>query len=89
MHTDETYVGKVMSDLVQRRGELHEVAPRDSARTVLALTPLSELLGYSTALRTMTSGTAALSMELSTYRKMSSIEQNKVVEEALGFGRRF
>lgn len=58
---------------------------RQNNRTVEAVTPLSELLGYSTALRIITSGNGSFSMELSHYHRVASQEQEKVIKRMTGF----
>ena len=85
VHTDENYVGMVMSDLTQRRSQINDVQARGDTRTVCATTPLSELRGYSTQLRTFTSGTANFSMELATYQRMTLHEQRNAMQAVTGF----
>lgn len=48
-------------------------------------TPLSELLGYSTIIRTLSSGTATFSMEFSEYRKMPPVDEEKAIMSVRGF----
>lgn len=48
-------------------------------------TPLAELMGYSTTLRTITSGTATFTMEFLDYKIMSTIDENKAIESVRGF----
>jgi elongation factor G len=57
---------------------------RTGARIVKAKVPLSEMFGYVTALRTITSGRATSSMEFSHYAELSSSIAKQVVEEAGG-----
>ena len=57
---------------------------RTGARIVKAKVPLSELFGYVTALRTITSGRATSSMEFSHYSEVSTSIAKVVVEEAKG-----
>ena len=78
-------LGSVLSDLSNRRGNILEIQADGLARTVHAHTPLSELVGYATCLRTMTSGTAMFSMELAQYKIMSDAEQEKTMEMATNF----
>ncbi|XP_064602469.1 ribosome-releasing factor 2, mitochondrial-like [Liolophura sinensis] len=83
--TDEDYLHFVMSDLAQRRSHIQGVEAREQVRVVKAITPLSEMMGYSTVLRSITSGTAFFSMELAQYEVMSLSEQNKVLQKLTGF----
>lgn len=54
-------------------------------QVVTATAPLSELMGYSTLLRTITSGTGSFTMEFNEYRKLSSTDEMRAVECARGF----
>ncbi|XP_071080467.1 ribosome-releasing factor 2, mitochondrial-like isoform X1 [Haliotis cracherodii] len=83
--TDEDHLHSVLSDLAQRRSHIESIAPRDDVRVVETMTPLAELMGYSTDIRTITSGTAMVSMEFSHYELMSVQQQNKAIEKVLGF----
>ncbi|XP_005107027.1 ribosome-releasing factor 2, mitochondrial [Aplysia californica] len=83
--TEEDKADSVLSDLGKRRSHILNVTSRLDARVISAVTPLQELMGYSTELRTITSGTASCSMELSHYEKMSEEEIQKVTERITGF----
>lgn len=48
-------------------------------------TPLSELVGYSTTVRTLSSGTATFTMEFCEYKKMNVEDEMKAVESVRGF----
>lgn len=68
VETPEAFMGSVMGDLSSRRGNLlgmDDVA--GGARLVRAEVPLSEMFGYSTALRSLTQGRATFTMEFRTY----------------------
>lgn len=54
-------------------------------QVVLAIAPLAELLGYSTDLRTFTSGTASFSMEFYSYQQMHSSDEANAIKSILGF----
>ncbi|XP_075037923.1 ribosome-releasing factor 2, mitochondrial isoform X2 [Mixophyes fleayi] len=77
----EDYLSSVLADLSQRRGNVHEIQDRFDNKVVLALVPLSELMGYSTALRTVTSGTATFTLELSNYEAMNSQDQHALLKK--------
>ncbi|KAL5008243.1 hypothetical protein ScPMuIL_013824 [Solemya velum] len=85
INTDEDRLHSVLADLSRRRGQIQAVQARQDVRVVDVLTPLSELMGYSTDLRTTTSGTATFTMELSHYENMTISEQNKAIENVTGF----
>lgn len=59
--------GDVMGDLNRRRGQLEGIDERAGSQVVKAKVPLSEMFGYVTTLRTITSGRATSSMEFSHY----------------------
>ena len=61
--TPEENMGDVMGDLNRRRGQMQGMDSRGGAQVVKALVPLSEMFGYVTQLRTITSGRATSTME--------------------------
>ncbi|HYZ03170.1 MAG TPA: elongation factor G, partial [Candidatus Binatia bacterium] len=63
----EEYLGDVMGDLSSRRGHILGMEGRGTTQTVKAYVPLSEMFGYATDLRSMTSGRATSSMEFDHY----------------------
>lgn len=65
--TPEEYMGDVMGDLNKRRGQMSGVDERGGAQVIKAKVPLSEMFGYVTSLRTITSGRATSTMEFSNY----------------------
>ena len=83
--TPEESMGDVIGDLNKRRGQVEGMeSSRTGARIVKAKVPLSELFGYVTALRTITSGRATSSMEFSHYAEVSTSIAKTVVAEAQG-----
>lgn len=83
--TPEESMGDVISDLNKRRGQIEGMeSNRSGARVVKAKTPLSEMFGYVTALRTITSGRATSTMSFSHYEEVSSSIARKVLEESGG-----
>jgi len=65
--TPDEYTGDVMGDLNRRRGIMEGMETKGNAQVVKAKVPLSEMFGYVTSLRTITSGRATSSMEFSHY----------------------
>lgn len=63
--TPEENMGDVVADLNRRRGQMQGMDDRAGAKVVKATVPLSEMFGYVTTLRTITSGRANSSMEFS------------------------
>ena len=65
--TPEVNMGDVVADLNRRRGQVAGMDARNGAQVIKANVPLSEMFGYVTALRTVTSGRATSTMEFSHY----------------------
>jgi elongation factor G len=65
--TPEANMGDVVADLNRRRGQVAGMDSRNGAQVIKANVPLSEMFGYVTALRTVTSGRATSTMEFSHY----------------------
>jgi elongation factor G len=65
--TPEEYMGDVMGDLNRRRGQLEGIDTRGEGQVIRAKVPLSELFGYVTTLRTITSGRGVSTITLSHY----------------------
>ena len=83
--TPEESMGDVIGDLNKRRGQVEGMdTARTGARVIKAKVPLSEMFGYVTALRTITSGRATSSMEFSHYDAVSSTIAKTVLTECGG-----
>ncbi len=83
--TPEGSMGDVIGDLNKRRGQVEGMdTARTGARIIKAHVPLSEMFGYVTALRTITSGRATSSMEFSHYAPVSSAIAKAVLTECGG-----
>ena len=83
--TPEENMGDVIGDLNKRRGQIEGMdEARSGARVVKAMVPLSEMFGYVTALRTITSGRATSSMEYDHHAPLSSSIAKAVLEEVKG-----
>ena len=83
--TPEENMGDVIGDLNKRRGQVEGMEnSRSGARIVKAMVPLSEMFGYVTALRTITSGRATSSMEYDHHSPLSSSIAKAVLEEVKG-----
>ena len=84
--TPEANMGDVIGDLNKRRGLIEGTSERSGATIVNAKVPLSEMFGYVTDLRTITSGRATSTMEFSHYDEVPKniaeavIAKNKKVE---------
>ena len=83
--TPEENMGDVIGDLNKRRGQVEGMeTSRSGARIVKAVTPLAEMFGYVTALRTITSGRATSTMTFSHYAEVNKAIAEKVLTECGG-----
>ena len=82
--TPEEYMGDVMGDLNKRRGQLEGMDSRAGAQVIKAKVPLSEMFGYVTSLRTITSGRASSTMEFSHYAEAPKTISDEVVAKVKG-----
>ena len=82
--TPEEYFGDVQGDLNRRRGVPTGMDDRNGAKVLKADVPLSEMFGYVTQLRTITSGRATSSMEFSHYSAAPKQVSEEVVAKANG-----
>ena len=75
--TPEDYQGDIMGDLNRRRGQIQEIETKPTHAVLKVIVPLAQMFGYSTAVRTLSSGRADYTM------KPSSFEQvpQQVVDE--------
>jgi elongation factor G len=80
----DEYTGSVTGDLNRRRGSLKGMDTRAGAQVIKADVPLSELFGYVTDLRTITSGRASASLTFSHYAPVPKNLAEKVIEEVKG-----
>jgi elongation factor G len=69
---DDEFLGTVIGDLQQRRGQVNDVGARGVKRLVTAKVPLRNMFGYSTRLRSLTEGRATFSMLFDAYDTLSS-----------------
>ena len=63
----EEFVGEVIADLNSRHGRLEEITPRGKTSVIKAISPLANMFGYSTSLRSLTQGRGIFSMQYSHY----------------------
>ena len=83
--TPEENMGDVIADLNKRRAQVEGMeSTRSGARIVKACTPLSEMFGYVTALRNITSGRATSTMSFSHYAQVAKPIAVKVLNECMG-----
>ncbi len=82
--TPEDYMGDIIGDLNKRRGQVEGMESKSGARVIKAKVPLSEMFGYVTVLRTVSSGRATSSMEFLNFKEVPKQIAMEVVKEAKG-----
>ena len=82
--TPEEYMGDIIGDLNKRRGQISGMESKGTARVVKASVPLSEMFGYVTVLRTLSSGRATSSMEFSHFDAVSPNLAKEIIEKSGG-----
>jgi elongation factor G len=82
--TPEENMGDIVGDLNRRRGQVNDMGDRAGAKTIKAHVPLSEMFGYVTTLRTLSSGRATSTMEFSHYEQTPSNISEEVIKKAKG-----
>ena len=82
--TPEINMGDIVGDLNRRRGQVSAMDDRAGAKVVKALVPLSEMFGYVTSLRTLSSGRATSTMEFSHYAETPSHISEAVIADVKG-----
>jgi elongation factor G len=82
--TPEQNMGDVVGDLNRRRGQIEGMDSKGNAQVIKAKVPLSEMFGYVTQLRTLTSGRATSTMEFSHYNEAPANIAADVISKAKG-----
>jgi elongation factor G len=86
--TPVEYQGDIMGDLNRRRGRITAMEDRGGAAVVKADVPLAEMFGYSTTIRTLSSGRASYSMEPSHFDPVPQNIVDQIVEQRGGGSKR-
>jgi elongation factor G len=84
VETPEDYQGDIMGDLNRRRGRISGMESRQKSTVLRADVPLSEMFGYSTTVRTLSSGRASYSMEPSHFDPVPNNIVEQIVEQRGG-----
>ena len=82
--TPDDYQGDVMGDLNRRRGQIQNMESKGKLAIVRANVPLKEMFGYSTAVRTLSSGRASYAMTPSHFEQVPSNIVEEIVSDRLG-----
>jgi len=79
--TPQEYMGNVTGDICSRRGKIMAMEAKGQAQVLIAEAPLSEMFGYASSLRTISSGRAVYSMHFEKYSKAPHDLTEKILEE--------
>lgn len=82
--TPEENMGDIVGDLNRRRGQVNNMDDRAGSKVVKAQVPLSEMFGYVTSLRTLSSGRATSTMEFSHYAETPPNISEEVIKASKG-----
>ncbi|PIR96442.1 MAG: elongation factor G [Candidatus Doudnabacteria bacterium CG10_big_fil_rev_8_21_14_0_10_42_18] len=82
--TPEEYMGDVIGDLNSKRSQINEMTDRLHLKVIDAETPLAEMFGYATSLRSMTQGQASYTMEFSHYAEVPKNIAQTIIESRAG-----
>ena len=82
--TPEENMGDIVGDLNRRRGQVNSMDDRAGSKVVKAVVPLSEMFGYVTSLRTLSSGRATSTMEFDHYAETPSNISESVIASIKG-----
>ena len=82
--TPDEYQGDLLGDLNRRRGKIVAIEARDSSTILSAEVPLAEMFGYATAIRSLSKGRAAYSMEPFCFEQVPSSIAAEILDKAKG-----
>ena len=77
----EQYLGDVIGDINSRRGKIKDMTEKGNLKIVKADVPLSEMFGYATALRSITQGRGAYTMQFAHYEEVPKSVSEKIVKK--------
>ena len=83
--TPEDFFGDVMGDISRRRGQVYDNETRnDGAHVIKSYVPLSEMFGYATELRSMTTGRGTYQMWFHHYEKLPRNLADEIIKKRGG-----
>ena len=80
--TPDEYQGDLMGDLNRRRGKIVSIEAKNNATSIYAEVPLAEMFGYATAIRSLSKGRAAYSMEPFCFEPVPSSIAAAILDDA-------
>ena len=82
--TPADYMGDVMKDLGSRRSKVGGMVQRGEAQVIGVSTPLAEMFGYATTLRSLSQGRAAYTMQFSHYAEVPKSKAEEIISKVKG-----
>ena len=79
VHVPDDYLGDIMGNLTSRRGHIEGTELRSGVQVIRAATPLSEMFGYATDLRSRTQGRGTFTMQFSHYNEVPKSIAEKII----------
>lgn len=79
--TPPNYSGEIIGDLNSRRGKIQNIEVISNLEKIQAIVPMSELLGYSTVIRSKTQGRATFTMQFDHYTSMNQNQTNQILQK--------
>lgn len=76
----DKYMGDITGSISSKRGTIEEMTERGQAKVLHAKVPLSEMFGYTTQLRSMTSGQGSATMEFDHYEVVPPNVEKEIIE---------
>lgn len=83
--TPEAYLGDVIGDLQARRGKVVGLANRKGDKVISGISPLAEMFGYATSLRSLTQGRAIYTMEFASYEPVPKPLMEETLKRVRGY----
>ena len=81
VETPEEFMGDIMGDLNSRRGRVQGMDSQGTTQIIKAQVPMSEMLSYSSTLKSITGGRGSYHMELSHYEEAPAPIQARIIAE--------
>ncbi len=81
----EGNVGDVISDLGMRGATVSKIDQKGDIKEVTAISPLSEMFGYTTSLRSLTQGRGTYSMEFDSFKRLPGSREEKILKRIRGY----
>lgn len=79
--TPSNYSGDIIGDLNSRRGKIQHIEVVNNLEKIQSIVPMSELLGYSTVLRSKTQGRATFTMQFDHYISMNASQTKQILQK--------